>query len=68
LSSVAITDGFPGDGGDLQKLAFEYGEGYYDRHEREFFGFKSVKTRRIDTQNGGVVYTTTAQEFENRNY
>jgi len=40
---------------------FEYEESFYDRYEREFYGFKNVKTIRGD---GGVESVT----YENRDY
>jgi len=57
LSSVIIDDGFSADGADHTDATnikgadqmlntFEYENGYYHRCEREFYGFKKVKTQQ----------------------
>ena len=48
--------------------SFEYEEGYYDRHERDFYGFKTVKSHQMDTENENEVYRTVVQEFDTDNY
>ena len=49
LSRVSVTDGHRGDGVDTMKQAFVYEDGYYDRHEREFYGFETVRASDLDT-------------------
>lgn len=68
LSEVEINDGFAGDGADRMLTTFEYENGSFDRHEREFFGFDTVRTRQHDTQNQDQVYRTHVQHFINDNY
>ncbi len=68
LSEVVVHDGFNGDGADTMANAFEYEDGYYDRHEREFYGFARVTSRQLDTQNGNAVYRSVVQEFHNQHY
>ncbi len=70
LSSVSMFDGVEEqDGGANTMLStFEYDGGFYDRNERDFYGFKTVKTRQLDTENGDAVYRTVVQEFINDNF
>ncbi len=68
LSEVAVFDGFKGDGADSLKTTFAYEGGYYDRHEREFYGFKKVITNAINTQKNNEKYTIVTQTFNNDNY
>lgn len=68
LSGVEIEDGFAGDGADIRKASFVYEDGYYDRHEREFYGFGKVTTKYLDTQNNDSLYAQFIQEFSNDNY
>ncbi|MCB0376648.1 MAG: hypothetical protein KDD04_12070, partial [Sinomicrobium sp.] len=68
LASVEIRDGVPGDGADTMKNSFEYEDGYYDRHEREFYGFKTVKNHQLNTENNNAIYRSLVQEFINNDY
>ncbi len=69
LDSVKVFDGFKGDGVDNMLTTYAYEGGYYDRHEREFYGFEKVITNSHDTGKGSKpVYTTVAQNFINDNY
>lgn len=68
LSEVDVYDGFAGDGADHIKTAFKYEDGYYDRHEREFYGFEKVRVRTLDTEDNDALYTETTMEYENSNY
>ena len=68
LADVKIFDGVAGDGADTMLTSFEYSNGFYNRNERESYGFKTVKIREHDTQNGGMVYRTTVKEFINDNF
>ena len=68
LAKVEVHDGFEGDGADTLITEYEYEAGFYDRHEREFYGFKNVKTKQLDTENGDVLYRSTVQEIKNDNY
>lgn len=68
LSVVDIYDGLPGDGADRMRNTFKYEGGHFDRHEREFFGFKKVTTFNHDTQNSDNVYRKTEVEFLNDNF
>jgi RHS repeat-associated protein len=69
LSAVKVFDGFKGDGVDSLLTTFTYEDGRYDRHERDFYGFKKVITNTRDTgKENKPVYTSVAQTFSNDNY
>ncbi len=68
LASVEVTDGFQGDGGDRLLSTFTYQDGYYDRHERDFYGFRTLTARQHDTQNNDAVYRSTISTFANQDY
>ncbi len=68
LDSVEVFDGYVGYGADRMLTTFAYENGFYDRHEREFYGFATVRTRQHDTQNRDSLYRTYVQNFNNKNY
>ncbi|MCB9306039.1 MAG: hypothetical protein H6565_05545 [Lewinellaceae bacterium] len=68
LASVEVKDGLTGDGPDFTRTEFAYEGGYYDRREREFFGFKKVTTKQLNTADNNALYRQTVQVFENNNY
>jgi len=68
MASVNETDGFAGDGGDLQKRTFSYANGKYNRNERDFYGFATVTENELDTQNGNAVYRKTIRTYYNDTY
>ncbi|MFB9057512.1 toxin TcdB middle/N-terminal domain-containing protein [Mariniflexile ostreae] len=67
LQSVDINDGHVGDGIDHAVAKFTYEDGYYDRREREFYGFGKIIQEQIDAADNSV-FTTTIQEFYNQDY
>ena len=42
MSRVDLHDGFAGDGADTQSKIFAYENGFWERREREFYGFARV--------------------------
>lgn len=68
LAQVKLYDGFDGDGVDTTLTRFVYEEGVYNRNEREFYGFGTVRTNQYDTQEGEELYRSIVQEFKNDNY
>lgn len=67
LKSVTTYDGLPGDGVDTTYVSFDYEDGFYDRHERKFYGFSSVKTM-FHTGSRDIPYRTVVQNYSNRDY
>ncbi|OQW91171.1 MAG: hypothetical protein BWK78_05340, partial [Thiotrichaceae bacterium IS1] len=50
MAKVTINDGHPGDGVDTQLSTYQYLDGFYNRLERDFYGFKTVVSEVRDTQ------------------
>ena len=69
MSSVETTGGYKENGAVRSKNTFEYSGGYRDRRERDFYGFKQVRTNQIDTENGDRLYRYSVQTYgKNRDY
>lgn len=73
MTSLLIDDGYDkeNDGRDKYFKEFEYIGGKYDRRERDFYGYKYVKTKdyTLDDQNvPASVYRTTVSEYYNQSY
>ena len=69
MSSVETTGGYKENGAVRSKNTFEYSGGYRDRRERDFYGFKQVRTNQIDTENGDRLYRYSVQSYGwNRDY
>ena len=69
MSSVETTGGYKENGAIRGKNTFEYSGGYRDRRERDFYGFKQVRTNQIDTENGDRLYRYSVQTYgKNRDY
>jgi RHS repeat-associated protein len=68
LSVVTIYDGVPGDGADTMRSSFAYQNGFYNRNEREFYGFSKVITSDLNTRNNNVIYRTHESGYVNDNY
>ena len=69
MSSVETTGGYKENGAVRSRNTFEYSGGYRDRRERDFYGFKQVRTNQIDTENGDRVYRYSVQTYgKNRDY
>ena len=67
LASVDVNHAIPEQGANM-RTEFDYAEGKYDRHEREFFGFETVITKNVDTENNNALYRSTTQTFDVSNY
>ncbi|MFI6603637.1 SpvB/TcaC N-terminal domain-containing protein [Nonomuraea sp. NPDC050536] len=63
LSRVAVDDGRPGDGQDVQLITYEYSGGVYDRLEREFDGYATVVERHRDAGADDVVFRSITHAF-----
>ena len=69
MSSVETTGGYKENGAVRSRNTFEYSGGYRDRRERDFYGFKQVRTNQIDTENGDRLYRYSVQSYgKNRDY
>ena len=69
MSSVETTGGYKENAAVRSRNTFEYSGGYRDRRERDFYGFKLVRTNQIDTENGDRLYRYSVQTYgKNRDY
>ena len=69
MSSVETTGGYKENGAVRSRNTFEYSGGYHDRRERDFYGFRQVRTNQIDTENGDRLYRYSVQTYgKNRDY
>ncbi|MCP4353688.1 MAG: sugar-binding protein [Desulfobacterales bacterium] len=68
MTRVEVVDGFAGDGVDKLVTTYEYEDGFHHRREREFFGYKTVKTQQRNAGDNDSLYRGTVQTFMNRNY
>ena len=68
MKSVVISDNFnlQNDGEDQYSKNFTYENAYYDRRERESYGFEIVKT--IDKNSDGTFYRTSVAKYHNQSY
>ncbi|MDG5490682.1 SpvB/TcaC N-terminal domain-containing protein [Psychroserpens sp. SPM9] len=72
MSSVLVDDGrdIALDGKDIYRMDFEYDNGYYDRRERTFYGYETVKTKEFingDTDYP-TLYRTSISKYHNKSY
>ena len=73
MKSVAVNDGYNkvNDGEDTYRKEFKYENGKYDRRERDFYGYATVKTIDYNYDaNGtqGAAYRTTVAMYYNNSY
>lgn len=68
MSKVTTEGGNKRNGATRFATAFTYKNGYYDRFEREFFGFGAVFETQLDTENDDAPYRTITQVFDNHKY
>lgn len=73
MSSLVINDGYNlvNDGKDVYRKDFAYENGKYDRREREFYGYETVKQMdsKTDSNNATTgIYRTTVSKYHNQNY
>jgi RHS repeat-associated protein len=75
LSRVTVFDGHAGDGADYQLTTYGYGPGFYDRFEREFYGYTEVDETQFDTRGltqaelgSATAYRETKREFHNESF
>ncbi|MDO4957856.1 MAG: SpvB/TcaC N-terminal domain-containing protein [Prevotellaceae bacterium] len=69
MSSVESIGGYKENGAVASKNSFEYEGGYRDRKERDFFGFRTVRTNQLDTENDDKIYRYSVQTYaDNHDY
>jgi RHS repeat-associated protein len=74
MTDITINDGYDkvNDGRDVYKKQFVYENGKYDRRERDFYGYETVKTLDyvLDAQNNptATIYRTLVSKYHNNSY
>ena len=74
MKEVIVEDGYNkvNDGIDTYRKRYEYENGYYDRRERQFYGFETVKQIDYNVDVNGnpttTVYRTTVSKYHNTSY
>lgn len=68
LSRVEVNDGYEGDGVSSYLTTNRYYDGYYDRLERDFYGFGRIITEARDTSLGNQVYLKQTARYHNSTY
>ena len=63
LTRVAVDDGQPGDGQDVQLVTYEYRNGVFDRLEREFYGYGTVTERHRDHGAADAAYRSVVRTY-----
>ena len=64
LASRTVFDGLAGDGADQQVTTFAYENGRWDRAERTFYGFRTIKEQHRDTTVATLpIYRSIVQTF-----
>lgn len=72
MSEVVISDGYDkiNDGNDTIRKQFKYENGRYDRRERDFYGYETVKTidLKVDEEDNTTIYRTSVSKYHNKSY
>ena len=68
LAKSTVFDGYVGDGADQQLTTFVYGDGKYDRGEREFYGFHTVTEEIRNPAAGNALYRSIVRTYGNSSY
>jgi RHS repeat-associated protein len=68
LARSEVYDGHAGDGVDTLLMTYAYENGFYDRAERDFYGYGRTIVAQRDTSHGEAVYRRAVSEYLNRNY
>ncbi|MFD6533447.1 SpvB/TcaC N-terminal domain-containing protein [Streptomyces sp. NPDC060184] len=68
LSRTTVFDGFVGDGADTSLTTYRYGQGRYDRAEREFLGFGQVVTEERDPGAGDSLLRAVTNDYRTDGY
>ena len=69
MSRVEIDDGHhTNDGVDVQLTTFRYQDGYFNRQEREFYGYQTVIEEQRDSTQGDALYRRITREYYNDSY
>jgi RHS repeat-associated protein len=68
MSRVAVHDGHEGDGVDVQVKTYRYEDGFYNRQERDFYGYRVLVEEHRDNSQDDKLYRSITREFHNDSY
>ena len=68
MNKVTVNDGFASDGVDTLLNTYQYKNGYYNRLERDFYGFAKVIEEQRDINKPDSVYRKVTSSYFNGNY
>lgn len=68
MSRVEVNDGHAGDGVDTLVSTYRYEDGFYNRLERDFYGFKTLVEEHRDHSQGDSLYRYITRTFLNNSY
>lgn len=68
MDSLTVYDGFAGDGIDVMNYSFEYEGGKYNRRERDFYGFHTVKTIQLDAGNNNAPFRSIVSTYDDTSF
>ena len=68
LARVSVFDGVVGNGADTQLTTYKYENGFYNRFERDFYGFGRVTEEHRDLAANELLYRSMVREFLNDSY
>jgi RHS repeat-associated protein len=67
MSRVTVSDNTPAKSANTQVTAYSYGNSFFDREERQVYGYDTVTSNEINPSTGGV-YRTIVDSYANDNY
>jgi len=68
MSRVEVNDGHSGDGVDVQVKTYRYEDGFYNRQERDFYGYRTLVEEHRDASQGDKLYRSITRVFHNNSY
>lgn len=68
LTRVTVNDGQTTGGQDTQLTTYRYEGGFYNRTEREFYGYRTVVSEQRDPGNSDALYRTVTSTYLNDSY
>ena|SRR5437879_3224806 len=68
LSRLTVFDGVVGNGADNQLTTYKYENGFHNRFERDFYGFRRVTEEHRNTSSNDVLYRSMVREYLNDSY
>ena len=68
FSELEVYDGVEGDGADYIRNEYTYEQGFFNRNERQFYGFEKVIDSQLNTEQNDEVARQVVYNFHNDNF